>query len=181
MRNFRKIIFVLHFLVVVVLLPSNVFAEGQTASRAADSGHWIQRGSDYFWMQADGTILRKGLWQVLDGKRYYLAQNSGRRLSGWVNYSGNKYYLDPATGVLVTGLAKIDGYFYCFDESGSVPGRMLTGFIRRNEKRYYAPKSGRLVSGWQVINDRKYYFGKSIRKRSIFPNLACGISTASAM
>ena len=123
-------------------------------------GYWREIKGEYYWVQEDGTILREGCWHVLGGKRYFLANNSGRRKTGWITYCGKKYYLDPQTGVLVTGFARIDGKVYYLIETGKVPGAMKTGFLTLNGNKYFFDEDGAMHTGWLENGGRKYYFGE---------------------
>ena len=125
----------------------------------AGAAGWVEINGGIYWRQEDGTILRDGGWQVLGGKRYFLANKSGRRLSGWVTYAGGQYYLDPETGVLQTGIVVIDKKWYYLAETGKTPGKMAKGFVTVKDKRYYAQDDGVLAVGWRTINGKKYHFG----------------------
>ncbi|MBQ1312765.1 MAG: hypothetical protein IIY55_13040 [Blautia sp.] len=138
------------------------FAQGGSELLGAGSVNcWIQGSNgSFFWVKEDGKILREGGWHILGGKRYFLANNSGRRKSEWITWAGKRYYLNPATGVLVTGFKSIDNRTYYFQETGSVPGRMMTGTVIVNNKQYFFFTSGAMKRGWRVVKNRKYYYGK---------------------
>lgn len=121
---------------------------------------WVQRPDGYYWMQEDGSILREGGWQVLNGQRYFLKYKSGRRASGWETWSNGKYYLDPETGVVVTGMKEIDGQYYYFLPTGKTPGKMYTGWRTIDGKKYYFQSNGMRKKGWLTLNGKKYYFEK---------------------
>ena len=121
---------------------------------------WVQRPDGYYWMQEDGTLLRTGGWQVLDGQRYFLKYKSGRRASGWESWNKGKYYLDPETGVVVTGLKEIDKQYYYFLPDGKTPGKMYTGWRTIDGKKYYFQSNGMRKKGWLTLNNKKYYFEK---------------------
>ncbi|MBQ9064783.1 MAG: hypothetical protein IJ123_04990 [Blautia sp.] len=143
----------------------------QEAGAGKVTPHWAKVGDNYFWMQADGKYLREGGWHVFNGKRYFLAYKSGRRWSGWLTYSKKQFYLDPATGVLVTGKKAVNGGWYYFKETGNLPGEMMKGLLRVNDKIMFAQDSGRLVSGWRNVKGKKYYFNSSREAVSEWQNI----------
>ena len=136
-------------------------ADGKcTGSYVPREPGWVQRPDGYYWMQEDGTFLRTGGWQILNGQRYFLKYTSGRRASGWETWNKGKYYLDPETGVVVTGMKEIDRKFYYFNPTGNIPGKMHTGWRTIDGKKYYFQSNGMRKKGWLTINNRKYYFEK---------------------
>ena len=149
-RRFAAILLILS-LIAGLVLPAS-------AAESAQAPHWEKIGRRFYWIQEDGTVLKKGGWHVLDGERYFLAYKSGRRWEGWLTTKGKKYYFEPETGILVTGKAQIGKSWYYFQEDGKRPGAMLTGLIIANGKKMYAKSSGKLISGWRNVKGKKYYF-----------------------
>ena len=145
-----------------VYAGSMVQAETVDAGQITDNtGKWIQEGEDWYWQKADGSILRQGGWHILDGKRYFLANNSGRRKSGWLTYCGKKYYLEPKTGVMVTGWKTIGSKVYFFSRSGKTQGIMRTGTVLIDGAYYFFNSDGSRFRGWKTIKGYKYYYYKN--------------------
>lgn len=152
MKVLKRILFIS-----VMLFTFSVSVSAGTYS----GGKWVRRNGAYFYQLKDGSILREGNWQVLDGKRYFLANNSGRRKTGWIQYCGKKFYMDPKTGVVVTGFRSIQRKTYYLDPNGTVPGAMRTGTFRADGDQYYHNSDGsQFRNGWKVIKNRVYYYGK---------------------
>ena len=159
MKNTGKLFMAISIFMLIIfggILPNRLLT--MTCEAAEYTGSWVKKTNGLYWQQEDGTILRKGGWHVLNGQRYFLASKSGRMKTGWITWRGMKYYLDPETGVLATGITEINGSFYYFDEERKIPGRMCTGLIDANGKRYFAKKNGKLAAGWRNIKGKKYFF-----------------------
>lgn len=74
--------------------------------------------------------------------------------TGWVCQWGNWFYGDE-NGYALIGLHNIDGLPYCFNEQGE----LSIGWIKVNDKWYYADNSGIAAhNGWQEIGNVWYYF-----------------------
>lgn len=146
-----------------ILFFSGISARETKAAESSDTGastgKWVMKDGSYFWLKSDGTILREGGWHILDGKQYFLANNSGRRKSGWQTFRGRRYYLDPSTGVMVTGFRRISGKVYYFEKSKGSRGQMRTGTVVVNGERYFFNSDGSRFKGWKTIKGRKYFYG----------------------
>ena len=93
----------------------------------------------------------------VSGKRFYLADASGNRYSGWQRVNGFWFYFDPANGKLTaSGWASVGGVYYYFTDAG----KMHTGWLDSDHYWYYLnPTDGRMVTGWfQVSPNKPYYF-----------------------
>lgn len=78
--------------------------------------------------------------------------------NGWINENGNFYYYKD--GTRLTGIQEVDGYYYDFGDKGICdPDNKYTGFIKENDKTYYA-RIGKLIYGWNMIGNDWYFFDK---------------------
>ncbi len=75
--------------------------------------------------------------------------------TGWGRYQWSTWYYGDENGYALIGLHNIDGKPYCFNEQGE----LTTGWIKVNDKWYYADNSGIAAhNGWQEIGNVWYYF-----------------------
>lgn len=121
--------------------------------KAADK--LIYDGSNYYYMQADGTIYSGG-WLTLEGKRRYFDPASGIMRRGWKQI-GDSWYHFAEDGGIQTGWLNDQGNWYYMDLSGI----MMTGWIRAGGAWYYLNPSGAMQTGMQNFGGARYYFGRS--------------------
>ena len=122
----------------------------------------------------------------------YIANTSGKILTGWITLDGKKYYGAPRLdgGLFKYEIRTIDGINYCFRSDCSV----ATGLFSFKGVKYYAPTSGKLTrskAGFVTYNGNKYYIykngkrlvpesGDSIRKISV-DNIKYFVGTSGAV
>ena len=147
------------------------YANSETGEIAAGG---YREGDQVFFTDAHGTMVSG--WQEMDGKRYYIAEDTFFAKFGFFEQDG-KYYLGTADG-LSTGESWIDGDRCLFDENGvlctgwyEIDGvRMYfdtetmhvyrNRFAEDNGRTYYLDANGQAVTGVQVINGNTYGFGE---------------------
>lgn len=139
-----------------LLLLLTVFAAGiagQVSSQevqAAKTG-FIQKGSNTYYVDADGSYHKGWLYLTENGKKktYYFSSNAGIMAKGWLeNGSGGKRYFDPETGVMTEGWhTDAEGNMRYFT-TGS--GLMLEGWHENSagSMRYFYNGSGIMAKGW---------------------------------
>ncbi|WP_289301445.1 hypothetical protein [Sporofaciens musculi] len=116
----------------------------------------------------------------------YYYDSDGARHSGWLSLNGKKYYLNPNTGKREwkgakdtetkkdDGLRTIDKSLYYFDENGVMLTGDTNGWRKVNTEitnkdgkketittTYRHEKSGAVMTGWVSYNNKKYYFDLS--------------------
>lgn len=114
-----------------------------------------------------------------DKKGWWVRDEKGFAIKGWVIMDGYYYFMDPKTEYMITGWRKISGVWYYFDKSGKMiadgwkwigdawfyfnkNGNMKTGWIKDTGKWYYADKNGRMQSGKTIrIDGKDYKFNNS--------------------
>lgn len=105
-------------------------------------GEWIQDG--------EGNEYYTGDW-------YYMSENSGAMVTGWVMLDGTWYYC-TASGVIAFDQWIHDGWnWYYIDETGTY----LTGVWQINDKVYYFTDSGAMYRGWKYLEGDWRYFCSS--------------------
>lgn len=117
---------------------------------AAEGGRWQQTGGTWYWIQANGSVL-KDSWLVYKGQWYYLAQGTGAMATGWAKVDGLWYWFD-GDGAMATGWLKSGGLWYFLSGSGA----MLTGWVKADGQMYYLNPTqganglpeGAMVTGW---------------------------------
>lgn len=135
---------------------------------------WIEYcGKNYYIDSDSGKVT--GYFTDEDGSPHIMSdKGSAVTETGFMKIDGNTYYINP-DGVLVTGKTVIDNDTYFFADDGKMStgivmtgekegllfgndGKMLTGWQKYNENKYYLDKDGAMYFDWQTIDDNKYYF-----------------------
>ncbi|MCD8337556.1 MAG: hypothetical protein LUD18_09825, partial [Lachnospiraceae bacterium] len=157
---------------------SKIITPRTTASSRRSGNGWQTDGTNYWYVEEDGSIptstwltvngntyyvdsngYRVTGWVKISGKFYYFRTSTGVMQTGWLNLSGKKYYLDPSTGVRKTGWLELDGETYYLRKNSSPTGRMATGWLKISGKYYYFdPDSGAMQKGLLTIDGKTYYF-----------------------
>ena len=179
----RKIIFII--IVVLVLIPLNVFAENTIVEKNGrkycydntikKNGFQVIDGKTYFFSRVNDNAMRTGMFQI-DGSMYYFKED-GSAYTGWLEKDGKKYYFDN-NGKRLSGFQTIDGktYFFCrigdnFMRTGvfkidgptyhfGADGAMYKGIVEENGKKYYYNNQGQKVGGLQVVDGKTYFFSR---------------------
>lgn len=113
---------------------------------------WIQDGTGWFYMNADGQASTG--WLTQSGLTYHLDESSGRMTTGWLQSSDGWHYFGN-DGAMQNGWIQDTGTWYHINNSGI----MDTGLLQDGGKWYYLHSSGAMRTGWQQIGDAWYYFG----------------------
>ena len=130
---------------------------------ATEGGRWQQTGGTWYWIQANGSVL-KDSWLVYKGQWYYLAQGSGAMATGWAKVDDLWYWFD-GSGAMQTGWLKDGGLWYFLSGSGA----MLTGWVKVGGQMYYLnptqgenglPEGG-MVTGWLQSAGAWYWLNPS--------------------
>ena len=110
--------------------------------------------------------------------RYYLEDENGTRVTGWLKPGNSWYYFNPSErGLAVTDWADINGKYYLF----GTDGRMLTGWQAWGGNWYYLDSTqGTMYTGWrQVTPNHTYYFTENAAAGQPFGSLNEAVTTAS--
>ncbi|MCD7833777.1 MAG: cell wall-binding protein [Lachnospiraceae bacterium] len=150
------------------------------ASRRSGSG-WQTDGTNYWYVEDDGTIptstwltvngntyyvdadgYRLTGWVKIGGSFYYFRTSTGVMQTGWLNLNGKLYYLDPSTGARKTGWLELDGETYYLRKSSSTAGQMATGWLKISGKYYYFDEdTGAMQTGWTTVDGNTFYLDAS--------------------
>lgn len=145
---------------------------------------WLRiGGSSYFAGPSKGVILKSqwvngkylksngamatGLTKI--GKKKYMFDSQGKKMTGWIKYGGHYYYFDnngvmqkkkwigdkyvKKGGKRASGFTNVKGYTYYFDPQ---TGSKRTGWITVNNQRYFLNVKGQLQKG-RWLWSGKYY------------------------
>lgn len=128
-------------------------ASGNEYRYRYDSGEYARNqvtaldGAVYGFDDAGNMVT--GWMKQGDGSWLLFAEN-GMQLYGWQQVSGNWYYLDPAAqGKMLTGRITVDGKKYIMSDSGE----MKTGSIEYDGYTYYAEPDGSLRRNMDQTNN----------------------------
>ena len=95
-------------------------------------------------------------WKSVSGK-WYLYDNTGRMITGFITLDGSTYYLD-GSGVMLKEWQQINGAWYYFGGSGV----MRKGWQKVDNAWYFFDlNNGKMMKDWQQIGGVWYYFGES--------------------
>jgi len=137
MTHAKKIPAIILMLIMLVsMLPSQVFAAKQNGWWQDSSGHW------YYYV--DGQAV-KGGWKKIGGKWYFFDNDAIMLSNTFIpEKSGNKYGCD----------------FYYFDKSGAMVTSSWFNWMPTEKQSYwiYATKSGKAALDWKKIDGKWYFF-----------------------
>ena len=148
----RIVTFVVLFIFVFLLVPTNVFATDEASSSEEDTTGETEAE----------TPIAVG-WQKVDGYWYYFDAN-GQSVKGWKKLGDRWYYFSEA-GIMERGWIKDGGrWYYLGWPNDPDSGAMRRGWIKDSDKWYYlgwpdSPDSGAMATGWRQLDDTWYYFG----------------------
>lgn len=145
----------------------------RTKAKATIVAGWKTDGTNYWYVNSDGTIPKKKFqtisgnryyfnakgyrvygWKKIGGKYYYFTKKTGVMKKGWQTISGKKYYFDPETGVRLTGWITVDGEKYYMSSKGI----LQTGWLSYGGNKYFLNlKTGKLRKGWLTLSGNKYF------------------------
>lgn len=126
------------------------------ANYALQKENWIHDGDGWYYMGGDGLAVKS--WQILDGERYYLDENSGKMQIGWQADNGAWYYLG-SSGAPTRGWVNDNGAWYYTDQTGV----MKTGWLEDGGQRYFLKENGQRAVGWRQIDGFWYCFDEEGR------------------
>ena len=117
---------------------------------------WINE-SNYTYYYKNG-IIQKGITEI-EGTKYFLGENTGRLIKGWVNADdGYTYYMDN-NGIVQTGITEIEGIKYFLGEN---TGRLIKGWVHADDGyTYYMDNNGIVQKGITEIEGIKYFLGEN--------------------
>ena len=119
---------------------------------------WLTLDGDSRWFDKNGKCA-KGITKIPDGDGTYLFDNSGKMLTGFVNYCGKLYYAkteNPGRGKLQTGFVRTGGKLYYFDQDEFFA---VSGMRTIEGRRYYfSPSEYHAEYGLVSVGANKYYF-----------------------
>jgi len=139
-----------------------------------DQSRWKQTNGAFTYLDAKGDRVTG--WQVLDGRTYYFAPDTGIMHTGWLELDGQRYYLG-SDGILRTGWLELEGNRYYLHPDGAMhigwldegghryyldpAGALQTGWFESEGSRYYAAASGAVHTGWLEEGSARYYLSRS--------------------
>ena len=101
---------------------SVVSSSSSSGSTSGSVGAWIEDSTGWWYRRADGTYPMNQWFQDPADGRYYMFDERGYMVTGWIVWEGKHYYCDPdrsPIGAMVTGEVIIDGVTYHFDDTGA--------------------------------------------------------------
>ena len=137
MTHTKRITAIMLMLIMLVsLLPSQVFAAKQNG--------WVEVNTGYWYYYVDGELFTGG-WKKIGGKWYYFASNGLMASNTFITQnSTNKYGVD----------------FYYVDKSGAMVTSSWFNWKPSEKYSYwiYATKSGKAALEWKKIDGKWYFF-----------------------
>ncbi|MDE5557948.1 MAG: hypothetical protein K2J32_09735 [Ruminococcus sp.] len=100
-------------------------------------------------------VLKTG-WRTVGGQRKYFDHETGKALSGWLDYCENVYYLDEENGKTTGFFKETDGTAHLMSDKGEEIKEQ--GFKESDGKTYYINEDGKLAIGKTIIDDDTYCF-----------------------
>ena len=133
--------------------------------------NWKKIAGRWYYFNQDGVMLSD------TGYDDYLLSKSGAMVEdSWVKIDDKWYFATNSGKIIRNKWEKINGAWYCFDESGAMltntvyndyllqsSGAMHEkGWLKMDEKWYYATDSGKIIRNkWEKINGSWYRFDES--------------------
>lgn len=133
--------------------------------------NWKKIAGRWYYFNQDGVMLSDTVYDD------YLLSKSGAMVEdSWVKIDDKWYFATNSGKIIRNKWEKINGAWYCFDESGAMltntvyndyllqsSGAMHEkGWLKMDEKWYYATDSGKIIRNkWEKINGLWYRFDES--------------------
>ena len=133
--------------------------------------NWKKIAGHWYYFNQDGTMLSN---KVYDD---YLFNKSGAMVeTSWVKMDEKWYYATESGKIIRNKWEKINGFWYRFDETGAMLTKTIyndyllkssgamheKGWVKMDEKWYYATESGKIIRNkWEKINGSWYRFDKT--------------------
>lgn len=133
--------------------------------------NWKKIAGRWYYFNQDGVMLNDTVYDD------YLLSKSGAMVEdSWVKIDDKWYFATNSGKIIRNKWEKINGAWYCFDESGAMltntvyndyllqsSGAMHEkGWLKMDEKWYYATDSGKIIRNkWEKINGSWYRFDES--------------------
>ena len=133
--------------------------------------NWKKIAGRWYYFNQDGVMLSDTVYDD------YLLSKSGAMVEdSWVKIDDKWYFATNSGKIIRNKWEKINGAWYCFDESGAMltntvyndyllqsSGAMHEkGWLKMDEKWYYATDSGKIIRNkWEKINGSWYRFDES--------------------
>ena len=111
-----------------------------------------KEGDDLYFFSSKDKAATQG-WKAAYGNLWYQDENGIVLKDGWHTISGKEYY--SKDGYVLRGIKRVSDKTYYFDDA---KGNLLTGWIQKNGKTFYASNDKTLVKSYQTINNKEYYF-----------------------
>ena len=123
------------------------------AGTALAAAGWQQEGSQWKYMDADGSV-HKGWAKSTDGTYYYMDLSTGYMVTGWKQINNNWYYF-RSNGAMATKWVEDGGkYYYLMDDTGV----LVKGWLRIGDDFYYMKGDGTMSTGWREMDGGWFYF-----------------------
>ena len=133
--------------------------------------NWKKIAGRWYYFNQDGVMLSDTVYDD------YLLSKSGAMVEdSWVKIDDKWYFATNSGKIIRNKWERINGAWYCFDESGAMltntvyndyllqsSGAMHEkGWLKMDEKWYYATDSGKIIRNkWEKINGSWYRFDES--------------------
>ena len=133
--------------------------------------NWKKIAGRWYYFNQDGVMLSDTVYDD------YLLSKSGAMVEdSWVKIDDKWYFATNSGKIIRNKWEKINGAWYCFDENGAMltntvyndyllqsSGAMHEkGWLKMDEKWYYATDSGKIIRNkWEKINGSWYRFDES--------------------
>ena len=133
--------------------------------------NWKKIAGHWYYFNQDGTMLSN---KVYDD---YLFNKSGAMVeTSWVKMDEKWYYATESGKIIRNKWEKINGFWYRFDETGAMLTKTIyndyllqssgamheKGWVKMDEKWYYATESGKIIRNkWEKINGSWYRFDET--------------------
>ena len=148
------------------------YSDGQMAANTW-AYYWNSstESEEYYLLGADGAMITKPGWALVNNKYYYVKNSYGTLQTGWLYQGGQWYYLSPAMAANTTVYAYDEGVLYYANSKGACKPVTATGLncitYSYGDGYYeyitvYVNANGKLATNtWKKIGNDWFYFGES--------------------